>query len=67
MTEPTVYETEHFSYVRISELPATVQEVFTRWMYGQTAPLLPEAPDAVYSWDWERFKEMRRTGLEVWD
>lgn len=59
-TEPKIYNTEDFSYIRISELPESERPVFQRWLSGQTQPLVHglEPPfDAAYSWDYARWKE----------
>lgn len=50
------------SYVRISEIPEGERAAFDRWMSGQTCPLIEEAPDAVYEWDYRKWKYLVMKG-----
>ena len=64
-----VEEKPYFTYIRISELEEWEKAPFSKWLYGQTLPLIPnlEPQDATYSWDYERWVEYRKTGKEVFD
>ena len=42
-------------YVRTSDIPEPTRSVFEARMAHSTRPLLPDAPDAVYAWDWTDF------------
>jgi len=54
-----IYEGKDFKvvYIRISELPEEEREPFSKWMAGQTRPVIPELEpqDAVYPWDYENW------------
>ncbi len=69
------YPGEEFCYIRLSDIPEkvgtdNVREMFTKWMHGQTVPLVPwlEPQDAVYEWDWYRWCQGKLSGIEpLWD
>lgn len=67
MQDLPVYQADGFTYVRISELPQLMQDPFRKWMSHQTCPLVEGAPDAVYSWDWERYRRMLDGKAVLWD
>lgn len=52
---PVIHESKGLRYIRTSELPEPARSVFERRMAHSTRPWLPEAPDAVYAWDFEAF------------
>lgn len=59
MTEQVLIHTyDDILYIRVSECPENERAALTRWMVGQTAPLIPglDPQDAVYLWDYEQFK-----------
>lgn len=48
-------------YILISELPEEQREPFDKWMRGQTCPVIEgvDTNDAVYPWDYQRWKDHR--------
>ena len=64
-----IHSSEDFAYVRISELPENEQEPFRKWLIGQTLPFIPnlEPQDAVFAWDYERWKRANRGELVAFD
>ena len=53
----------YITYVNTDELEDTeIKEDFNRWMRGQTVPVIEGVTGAVYSWDWERWWEMKVLG-----
>lgn len=57
------------NYFRISEIPEEQRAEFSKWLEGQTRPLIEglEPQDAVWPWDYNRWKLLKLTGVEVWD
>ena len=66
---PKIYRDGTVAYIRISELPEDEREPFTNWMQGQTRPWIDDLDpqDTAYPWDYERWINKKKTGLEVWD
>lgn len=58
---------EKITYSRICNLSANEREKFSKWLWGQTCPMLDYLPmseqDGYYDWDYERWKK----GLPVID
>jgi len=73
MSEPTIYETEHYNYILESELSELDQVLFAAWMAGQTRPLPvidgKECWGAAYAHDYQRFVKQkgRPDSLATWD
>lgn len=59
-------------YKRISDIPESEREEFRKWMWmtGQTCPMVDGEGPCVYTWDYERWKKIKRRGYELveeWD
>lgn len=49
---------------KIRDLPEIEREPFTKWLEGQTRPLIEDSiQDAYFPWDYEDWKK----GFPVWD
>ena len=57
------YDEGGFDFVDIYELPTEFRSEFATWMEGQTFPLIPGVPGAVYAWDFDRWFEMKFKGI----
>ena len=58
-----------FTYVKVDEWPEDLLEYrkeFYEWIYGQTCPVVEDAPSAVYSWDFVRWYDMRFKGIPTY-
>lgn len=53
-----IYETDEFTYILFQEVPVELKSEFGEWMYGQTGAVV-NGDFVVYSWDWERWYEMK--------
>jgi hypothetical protein len=60
-----VYETEEFTYILFNEVPVEHKAEFGDWMYGQTGAVI-NGDFVVYSWDWERWYEMKFKGTPTY-
>lgn len=62
-----IYKTEHYTYIRISDLPEDyTKRELEHWIKGQTQPLIqgegkgvPAILDAVFLHDYERFLDYK--------
>jgi hypothetical protein len=62
-----VYETEHYKYIRISDLKEEYEKLeLTRWIFGQTQPLIqgkgkgvPAITDAIFLHDYIKFLDYK--------
>ena len=48
------------NWPRIRDLPPDEQDRFSKWLFGQTVPIIPGIPmeeqDGYYPWDYETWK-----------
>jgi hypothetical protein len=59
---------ETVPYVIISEIPDKYRDSFCEWLGVATCPMIPGCNGVVYSWDWERFFNLKTKGiLTMWD
>ena len=65
MTEPT------YQWPRLRDLPSQHREAFSKWLQGQTVPLVNKVPadqqDFYYPHDYQRWIRLNNIGWEVWD
>jgi len=55
------------TFVDFNEVPENYKEDFSKWLYGQTMPMIPGLErNAVYSWDWERYYKMKTRGTPTY-
>ena len=57
---------EFISYVDENDIPEKYKEEFGKWMYGQTVPMVPGIKFAVYSWDYERWYNLKTKGIPTY-
>lgn len=56
------------TFVCISDIPEKYRDEFCEWLGVSTQPLVPGNEDAIYSWDWERWFNMKTRGIPtMWD
>lgn len=53
---------DFLEFVNFDEIPEEYREEFSKWMYGQTMPVIEGYRHAVYSWDWERWYLLKTEG-----
>ena len=65
------YEVEGHTirYIRLSETPESERAGFEAWIFHQTRPEIPglEPQDAVYTYDYQRWREMYLNEPTFWD
>lgn len=55
-------------FVLISEIPEIYKDEFVKWLYISTCPIIPGYDDAIYSWDYERWYNLKTEGIPtMWD
>ena len=54
------------TFINFDEVPKKWKEVFGKWMHGQTTPIIPKVDHTIYSWDWERFYNMKTRGTPTY-
>lgn len=59
----------YFEYVFTDDIPEEYKEEFFDWMFGQTMPVVDNARNAVYAYDYERWVRWKtgKTDILIWD
>lgn len=54
---------KNVNYIVIEELPEDQQEPFSKWLYGQTVPIIESEGDhhCAYKWDYDLWLEQFHT------
>jgi hypothetical protein len=56
------------TFIDYNEVQEEFKEEFNKWLYGQTMPIIPDVDVAIYSWDWERWYNLKTKGIPtIWD
>jgi len=54
------------SYIDFEDVPEDMKEEFSDWLYGQTMPMIEGVKFAIYSWDWERYYNLKIKGIPTY-
>jgi hypothetical protein len=54
------------TYIDFEDVPNHMKAEFNKWMYGQTMPMIEGCKGAIYSWDWERWYELKTKGIPTY-
>lgn len=54
------------TFIDYKEVPNEMKADFNKWMYGQTMPIIPDIKSALYSWDWERWFNLKTKGIPTY-
>jgi hypothetical protein len=65
------YDTEEtkqgfLTFIDFNEIQTKYKEEFDKWLYGQTMPVIPNVRGAIYSWDWERWYNLKTKGIPTY-
>lgn len=54
------------TFIDEDEVPNDMKKEFDKWMHGQTMPIIDGVKFAIYSWDWERYFNLKTKGVPTY-